>query len=143
MPRSHRQRTQRRAPLGTATTARPRAARGRTPAAETPLTIIAPEMGPAPAFREYVRQRAGFHLGKLALSIDRVTVRLHRISGPKGAPAFRCRVKLVLPRLETIVVEEVKRAPEDAYDRAIDGAERALRRALTRRRRRARRPRSG
>jgi hypothetical protein len=49
----------------------------------------------------------------------------------------------VLPRLETIVVEEVKRAPEDAYDRAIDGAERALRRALTRRRRRARRPRSG
>jgi ribosome-associated translation inhibitor RaiA len=124
--------------MGTAANIRPRAGRGRTPSAETPLAIIAPD-GAAPAFRDHVRRCAGFHLGKLAHSIDRVTVRLHRISGPKGAPAFRCRVKLVLPRLETVVVEEVERVADDAFDRAIDVAERAVRRALTRRRRRARR----
>jgi ribosome-associated translation inhibitor RaiA len=135
-----RKRTQRRAAMGTAANVRPRTERGRTPSAETPLAIVAPDGAPA-AFRDHVRGRAGFHLGKLAHSIERVTVRLHHISGPKGAPAFRCRVKLVLPGLETVVIEAVERAPHDAFDRAIDVAERAVRRALARRRRRARRPR--
>ncbi|CAN5761119.1 hypothetical protein BH24GEM1_BH24GEM1_12620 [soil metagenome] len=129
--------------MGTAANARPRSARGRTASAETPLTIVSPDLRSPPAFRAYVRRRAGFQLGKLAESIDRVTVRLHRISGPKGAPAFRCRVKLVLPRFETVIVEAVERIPEEAFDRAIDVAERAVRRALAKRRARARTRRAG
>lgn len=108
---------------------------------ETPLAIIAPAVPDGGAFREHARRRAGFQLGKLAHDIDRVTVRLHRISGPKGAPAYRCRVKVMLPGFETIIVEEVERVPQDAFDRAIDVAERAVRRAVTRRRQKARRPR--
>jgi ribosome-associated translation inhibitor RaiA len=129
--------------MGTAANRRQGAEHGRTPSAETPLTIIAPDVGVDLAFRQYVRQRAGFQLGKLAYSIDRVTVRLHRISGPKGGAAYRCRVKVMLPRLEPIVVDEVARVPRDAFDRAIEVAERSVKRALTRRRRKARRSRSG
>ncbi len=129
-------------PMGATAHMRPRAARGRTPNAETPLAIVAPGVQPAQAFAWYVRRRAGFQLGKLAHSIDRVIVRLHRISGPKGAPAFRCRIQLVLPRLETIVVEGIEQVPQDAFDRAIEVAARTAGRALTRHRRRARRQRS-
>jgi len=143
LARSRRERTQRRAPMGSAANVRSRATRGRTSGSETPLAIIAPDLGPDHAFREHARRRAGFRLGKLAYSIDRVTVRLHRISGPKGAPAYRCRFKVMLPRFETIIVEEVERVPQDAFDLALDVAERAVRRALARRRRKARGRRPG
>ena len=143
MPKSRRNHTQRRAPMGTAANTRPREERGRTSSAETPLAIISPDLRLTPAFREHVRSRAGFQLGKMAERIDRVSVRLHRISGPTGAPRYRCRVKLVLPAARSIVVEAVERAPEEAFNRAMDVAERAVRRTLTRRRERARRTRSG
>lgn len=124
--------------LGATTICTPR----RTRSAETPLMIFSPDVPLAPSLHEGVRRRAGSQLGKLAHRIDRVTVRLHRISGPKGAPAFRCRVVLVLPRLETIVVEGIEQVPQDAFDRAIEVAARTAGRALTRHRRRARRRRS-
>ncbi|HUF36825.1 MAG TPA: HPF/RaiA family ribosome-associated protein [Gemmatimonadales bacterium] len=143
MADSRRKRTQRRAPMGTAANVRPRATRGRTPSTETPVAIIAPDLRGDEDFREHARRRAGFRLGKLAYSIERVSIRVHRIGGPRGAPAYRCRVKVMLPRFETIIVEEVERVPQDALDRAMDVAERAVRRALTRRRRKARRPRAG
>jgi len=130
----------RRTPLGTKANVRPRASRGRTPGEETPLAIIAPDVEVDDAFRAHIHQRAGFRLGKLAHRIDRVTVRFHRISGPTGAPAVRCRIKLMLPALDAVVVEAVQRNARDAFDRAMNVADRTAQRSMGRHRTLGRRP---
>lgn len=130
----------RRAPIGVAANAKPRAAQGRTAAPETPLSVRTKDVDVDAALREYIAKRAGFKLGKFANAIERITVRFEDLNGPKkGAPADRCAIKVVISRHESVLVEVVEHEPRAAFDTAIDSVERAVRRALEKTKTKARR----
>lgn len=80
--------------------------------------------------RDYIAKRAGFKLGKFAAAIERITVRLEDIAGPKGAPAKRCAIKVVLPHQGSAVVEVLDDDARAAFDHCIDAVERAVRRTI-------------
>jgi ribosome-associated translation inhibitor RaiA len=82
-------------------------------------------------------------LGKFASSIERVSVRAEDVNGPRGGVDHACRVKVVLNSLPSIVVVEQDASLAAAIDRALGAAERAVRRALQRRRSRSMKGRKG
>lgn len=130
----------RRAPIGVAANAKPKADRGRTAAPETPLAVRARDVEVDAELREYVAKRAGFKLGKFASAIERITVRFEDLNGPKkGAPADRCAIKVVISRHESVLVEVVDADPRTAFDNCIDSVERAVKRALEKTKSKARR----
>ncbi len=132
-------RTTRRSPMGTEANALPRATRGRTDAPATPVALRASGVEIDDQLREYIHVRCGFKLGKFAERIERVSVRLEDVNGPKGGASRRCAVKVVVTRHESVVVEVVDVDHRAAFDHAIDSAERAVRRSLDRVRVKARR----
>jgi hypothetical protein len=71
-------------------------------------------------------------LGKFGSSIERISVRVEDVNGPRGGVDRACRVKVVLSALPSIVVVEQDASLAAAVDRALGGAQRAVRRALQR-----------
>ena len=127
-----RNKTTHRDPMGIAANDAPRNARGRTDSPHTPVAVRARGVEADDALREYIHERCGFKLGKFAESIDRISVRLEDVGGPKGAPSLRCAVKVVLSRHESIVVEVVEGDLRGAFDHCIDATARAVKRSLDR-----------
>ncbi len=84
--------------------------------------------------RAYIRRRLGEKLGKYAESIERVTVRLVDVNGPRGGVDQSCRIKVVLSGLPSVVVEHRAASLKPALTGALASAERAVRRAVQRRR---------
>ena len=84
--------------------------------------------------REYIRRRLGEKLGRHARSVERVSVRLRDINGPRGGVDVRCRIKVVLSGLPSVLVEQQAATLRPALTAALAGAERAVRRTLQRRR---------
>jgi ribosome-associated translation inhibitor RaiA len=72
--------------------------------------------------------------GKFASSIERITVRLSDVNGPKRGRDQICQIKVVLSGLPSIVVEERDSALQRAIDRAMQSASLAVRRSVQRRR---------
>lgn len=135
------QRKERRAAFAETT---PRAAKRTTGAAttsETPLSVRAPGLELEDGLREYARQRAGFKLGKFGLDITRAAVNFEDVSGPKGAAAYDCRIKVVLRNAADVLVSQPGETQRAAFDKAIGAAERAVRRTLERKDRTAKRAR--
>lgn len=123
-----------RAPLP-ARVARPlKRAGGRTTAAQTPAYIRAVGAPLDPADRAYLRRKLGRKLGKFAGAIERVSVRVEDVNGPRGGVDHRCRIKAVLSGLPSVVVAERHHALQAAMDGALDRIEGAVRRAVERRR---------
>ena len=56
--------------------------------------------------RDNIARKLGMKLGKFASSIERVTVRLSDVNGPKGGRDQICQIKVVLSGLPSVVVEE-------------------------------------
>lgn len=105
---------------------------GRTPLERTPLAVRTTGVDIDASVRDHVRKRLAFRLGKFAPRIQRVSVRLIDVNGPKGGVDTACRIKVVLNGLKSVVVEEVAEVLHEAIDRAAHVAERAVRRALGR-----------
>jgi ribosome-associated translation inhibitor RaiA len=84
--------------------------------------------------RVHVRGKLARRLRKFAESIDRVSLRCEDANGPRGGVDRVCRVKVVLRGLPTVVFEQRDVSLNAAVDLALDGVERAVRRALQRRR---------
>ena len=84
--------------------------------------------------RVYIRRRLGEKLGKYASSIERVTVRVRDVNGPRGGIDILCRVKVVLSGLPSVVVEHQAAVLKPALTRALTGVERAVRQTVQRRR---------
>lgn len=108
--------------------------RGRTEADETPLAIRS-RIRLQPDVRDAIRAQFGRKLGQYALHIERISVRIDDVNGPKGGIDLVCRVKLVLSGLPSVVVEERGAKIVPLMTRAANVAERALRRELQRRER--------
>ena len=106
---------------------------GRATANETPLNIRTHQVEIDPTIEDYVRERAGRKLGQFAIHVQRVTVRFEDVNGPKHGVDIVCQVKIVMEGAPTIVVHESASHPRDAFDFAIDAAEKAVKRDLEKR----------
>jgi hypothetical protein len=107
---------------------------GRTAALLTPANIRVDGVRLDDDDRAYIRRRLGEKLGKYASSIERVTVRVRDINGPKGGVDLRCRIKVVLSGLPSIVVEQQAAQLKPLLTRTLTGVEAAVRRTVQRRR---------
>ena len=84
--------------------------------------------------REFIRRRLGEKLARHARSIERVSVRLRDINGPRGGIDGLCRIKVVLSGLQSTIVEKQAEALRPAINLSIASAERAVRKTLQRQR---------
>src|SRR5262245_12906137 len=94
------------------------------------------------AFGIYLNQKTRTSIGrkldrkfrKFARDIERMSVRLKDVNGPRGGVDHMCRIKVVLRNLPSVVYEEQDISLDTALGAALAGAERAVRRALQRKR---------
>jgi ribosome-associated translation inhibitor RaiA len=107
-------------------------ARGRAAAPPAHLRVFGVELDPDD--RAYIQRKLGMKLGKFASSIDRVSVRVEDVNGPRGGIDHECRIKVVLSGLPSVVLIERDASLAAAIDRALAGSERAVRRAVRRKR---------
>ncbi len=105
---------------------------GRTEAPMVPVAIRAIGVDVDDDTREYVRRKLGRKLGKFATRIERVSVRLRDVNGPRGGVDHQCQVKVVLSKLPSVVVEEQRETVRAAIDAALSGATRSVSRAIGR-----------
>jgi len=107
---------------------------GRASAPQIPANIRADRVTLDDDDRVYIRRRLGEMLGKYAGSIERVTVRLRDVNGPRGGVDLLCRIKVVLSDLPSVVVEQQATTFRPAFTKALSGIERTVRRTVQRRR---------
>lgn len=124
----------RRAPLAARIARRAKRHAGRTAGAQTPAHIRSVGTALDRADRDYLRRKLGRKLGKFATAIERTSVRIEDVNGPRGGVDKRCDIKVVLGGVPSVVVSERHHSLQAAMDRALDRTERAVRRALQRRR---------
>ncbi|WP_437728231.1 HPF/RaiA family ribosome-associated protein [Sorangium sp. So ce861] len=105
---------------------------GRTPTDRTPVAVRSTGLAIDPDVRDYAHKRLGVRLGKFAAEIQRVSVRLEDVNGPRGGVDTVCRVKVVLRGLPTVVAQDIAEGIREAIDRASHIAERSVRRAIGR-----------
>ena len=107
---------------------------GRTAAPETPAHVRSLGFAIDADDLEYIHHKLGTKLGKFAHSVERVSVRLTDVNGPRGGVDKLCRIKVVLVGLPTVVIERRDPVMKAAFDVAVTTTERAVRKALQRRR---------
>jgi len=122
-----------RIPLPTAVPRVTKRARGRALAAPPAhVRVIGAMLDQAD--RDTIARKLGTRLGKFASSIERISVRLSDVNGPKGGVDHRCVIKVVLSGLPSVVVERTDSALQRAIDSAISATGQAVRRSVQRRR---------
>lgn len=84
--------------------------------------------------RDYLRRKLDTKLGKFGEAIERASVRIEDVNGPRGGIDKVCRIKVVLSGLPSVLVEERHASLQGAMDRTLDRTERAVRRDIQRRR---------
>lgn len=114
-----------------------------------------PKRAPLPAYirsvkvavddadRDYIRRKLGRKLGKFGSEVERVSVRIEDVNGPRGGRDKRCRIKITLRGMLSVVVEEQHSALQAAIDGALERAGSTVTRQLQRRRLRTRARRGG
>ena len=84
--------------------------------------------------RARLRERLGAKLGKFADSIERISVRVKDVNGPRGGVDQVCQIKVVLIGLPSVVFEARAASVDVAVRKALAGVERSVRQAIHRRR---------
>jgi len=84
--------------------------------------------------RNEFRKQLGWKLGKLGRAVERVTLRVTDVNGPRGGMDQVCRIKVVLNKLPSVLVEAQNDSVDLAFRNALSRTERAVRRSLQRRR---------
>lgn len=107
---------------------------GRTPSELVPAHIRLLGADLSKEDRESLRQKLGAKLGKFANSIERISVRVKDVNGPRGGVDQMCQIKVVLSGLPSVVFETQDASLDIAVGRALAGIERAVRQAVQRRR---------
>jgi ribosome-associated translation inhibitor RaiA len=107
---------------------------GRSDALLTPahVRLIAVELDNVE--RAYIRRKLGMKLGTFATSIERISVRMTDMNGPRGGIDQVCNVKVVLSGLPSVVIERRHAGLHAAIEVALHATEQAVRRRVRRRR---------
>ena len=100
-------------------------------ALNTHVRVIGAEETIAPA---YIGQKLARKLDRFGRSIERVSVRLTDVNGPRGGADQRCCIKVVLIALPSVVIERRHVDVHAAIDTAVHAAAEAVRRIVGRRR---------
>ncbi len=106
---------------------------GRTEAPQVPAHIRVFGVNLDQKERATIRQGLGAKLGKYAGAIERVSVRVEDVNGPRGGVDKICRIKVVLSGLPSVIFESQATSLNDAINGALIGAERGVRRSVQRR----------
>lgn len=106
---------------------------GRTSAPQVPVNIRVFDVDLSQEERARIRHGLGAKLGKYATWIERVTVRVRDVNGPRGGIDKLCRIKVVLSGLPSVVFESRALSLKAAINGALSGTERAVRRSVQRR----------
>ncbi len=85
------------------------------------------------ADHDRVRRRLARRLARFGASVERASVRIEDVNGPRGGLDKRCRIKIVLSGVPSVTVEEQHGALLDAIDGALRRASIAVQRAVGRR----------
>ena len=101
---------------------------------QTPLYIRSAESMLDEADVDYLRRKLSRKLAKFETAIERTSVRLDDVNGPRGGRDKRCQIKVVLSGLPSVHVEERHESVQAAMDRALARIEHAVRQAVQRRR---------
>lgn len=107
---------------------------GPTRTSETPLRIKTFGISADEPSRIYIRERTGFKLGKFALHIQSVDIRLKDESGLHGEPLITCTMTVPLDAGGLVIVERASAEARSAFDSTVEVAERSVRRWLQRQR---------
>lgn len=106
----------------------------RASSAEVPAYIRSAGAMLEAADKAYLRRKLGRKLGKFTRSIERTSVRVEDVNGPRGGTDKRCAIKVVLRGAPTVYVEERHHSLQAAMDRALARTERAVAESVQRRR---------
>jgi putative sigma-54 modulation protein len=99
------------------------------------LEILGVNLALSDELRGHIERRLRSALGRFAARIDRLTVRLCDVNGPRGGVDKRCRIAVTLIPRGLVMVEGQGHDPFTLISRAAKRARRSVRRALERRRR--------
>lgn len=89
--------------------------------------------------RDRLRQSLQTKLGKFAPTVQRISVRLADVNGPRGGVDRQCRIKVVLRGLPSVMVEHQDASQPAAIRRSVGAVERSVRKAVQSRRTKLRR----
>lgn len=103
------------------------------------LHVIGENMKINETLHDFVVRRMHFALGRFAPKIQRVTVRVADVNGPRGGVDKHCRVEINLRGLDNVLSEGCGADIETAAAFAAGRARRSVARALDRRRDKRRR----
>jgi hypothetical protein len=95
--------------------------------------------------RAEIRRRTRTLFARYGEVVERVTVRIRDLNGPRGGVDIACRIKVVLSRLPSVVAERRTTRLESSFRGALAAAGSSVSHALRRRRMRpikAKRPRN-
>jgi len=96
------------------------------------IKIQADDFSLTEALGKYIQRRINYVLSSRYDQIKSISVRLSGIDGPHSDSDKCCRIKITLPRLSNIIVEDTESDLTVAIDRAIDRAGRTVNRRLAR-----------
>ena len=80
----------------------------------------------------YIERRIRFTFSNRFEQIQSIRIVLYDINGPRGGVDKRCCIKVALPRLRDVVIEDTESSLYTAIDRAVSRAGRTVNRRLTR-----------
>lgn len=84
----------------------------------------------SPALREHVRQRIHFALSRFSGRIERVSVRLADVNGPRGGLDKVCAIRVDAKLKNPVIVREIQDDVHSAVAAAAGRAERGIERRL-------------
>ncbi|MFA6040648.1 MAG: HPF/RaiA family ribosome-associated protein [Methylophilus sp.] len=82
------------------------------------------------SIRQYTERRLQYGVSFANDNIQRVTVNLSDINGPRGGEDKRCQILITMPHMPSVVIEDTESNLYVAIDRAVERASRALTRQL-------------
>lgn len=86
------------------------------------------------SLREHTQRCLNFGLDWAKQDVDRIVITLSDINGPRGGNDKRCQLRIPLPRMRDVVIEETAGDIQLAITRSVDRAARSLERRLSRQR---------
>ncbi len=84
--------------------------------------------------REHAERRLSFAFDWAGHEIRKVFLSFSDINGPRGGNDKRCQLRIPLPRIRDVIIEDTAPDLYQALDRAVDRASRTLERRLSRQR---------